>query len=121
MAKGGEKGGMPEIRFLPDGVRIRVKPGTTLLEAARKARVPVRTRCGGMAGCLMCKVKVADQQGLGPLTRQERIKLGPLAEQGVRLACQARICGDVAAEVPEDPLKAAVRRQLQRLGRNEAD
>ena len=65
----------------------------------------------------MCKVKVADQQGLAPLTRNESIKLGAEAKQGIRLACQAAVRGNVVVEVPEDPLKAAVRRRLAEIGR----
>lgn len=60
----------------------------------------------------MCKVHVREQSGLAPMNRNERLKLGSLAEQGVRLACQAKVFGDVTVIVPEDPLKAAVRAQL---------
>lgn len=105
----------PEVHFLPDDIHVRVRPGTTLLDAAKAAKAPVRTRCGGKAACLMCKVNVADQRGLNAPTLSEEIKLGPLLRQGYRLACQAKVRGDVAVDVPEDPLKAAVRRQLARL------
>ncbi|PZE21956.1 2Fe-2S iron-sulfur cluster-binding protein [Paenibacillus xerothermodurans] len=105
-----------QVTFLPHGKQIEVRPGTTILAASRKARVQIRTRCGGKAGCLMCKVIVDDSActGLAPMNQNERLKLGELAEQGYRLACQAQITGDVHATVPEDPLKAAVRRQLER-------
>lgn len=74
------------------------------------------TRCGGNAGCLMCKVQVEPEQAamLTPPSAAERRKLGPLLEQGVRLACQAVIRGEVAVQLPEDPLKAAIRKQLER-------
>lgn len=101
-----------EITFLPDGQTVRVRPGTTVLEAGRRARVPIRTRCGGRAACLMCKIIVQDQTGLSPLNRQEVLKLGSLHEAGYRLACQARIIGKTAVTLPEDPLKAAIRAQL---------
>lgn len=105
-----------EVVFEPEGQTISVRSGTTLLDAAKRARAPVRTRCGGVAGCLMCKVTVpADLAGaLSPPTEAERRKLGPLLEQGMRLSCQARVRGALRVEVPEDPLKAAVRRQLER-------
>ncbi|MBN2984323.1 2Fe-2S iron-sulfur cluster-binding protein [Cohnella algarum] len=100
--------------FLPDGQSVKVRAGTTVLEAARKARANVRTRCGGVAGCLMCKVSVdeANRSGLSEPTAAELRKLGPLAEQGTRLACQARLLRDAVVQVPEDPLKAAVRKKL---------
>lgn len=105
-----------EVRFMPDDKRVNIRAGTTLLDAGRRAQADIRTRCGGRAACLMCKVEVADQRGLEPPSRNERLKLGELLlQQGVRLACQARIRGPVTAIVPEDPLKAAVRRQLEQL------
>ncbi len=103
---------MPRITFLPDGKTIAARPGTTLLGAAREAGVAVRTRCGGVAGCLMCKVKVQDPSAVSPRTDAERRKLGEDADE--RLACQTKALRDATVIVPEDPLKAAVRRQLER-------
>lgn len=101
-----------EITFLPDNKKITVKPGTTLLDAASRARVHVRTRCGGNASCLMCKVTVEDSIGLLPMIPNEARKLGNLVDTHIRLACQARVTGNVTVIVPEDPLRAAVRAQL---------
>lgn len=103
------------VTFQPDNRSASVRPGTTLLEASRKAGVHIRTRCGGVAGCLMCKVHVAADQAasLQSPTQAEAYKLGPdLLEAGTRLSCQARIRGNVIATVPEDPLKAAIRKKL---------
>jgi len=76
--------------------------------------VQIRTRCGGKAACMMCKVQVPDPSGLAPINQNERLKLGGQEEQGYRLACQAKVTGTVTAVLPEDPLKAAVRKQLAR-------
>jgi 2Fe-2S ferredoxin len=103
---------LPEVTFWPEDKKIRVRPGTTLLDAGRRARVNIRTRCGAKAACLMCKVIVHDQSGLEPMNQNERLKLGGQAAQGYRLACQARVKADVQATIPEDPLKAAIRAQL---------
>jgi len=103
---------MPTIKFMPDGKKVEARSGATLLEAARRAKVTVRTRCGGLLGCLMCKVLVHDPSSLEPPKPNELQKLGSLADQGYRFACQARIRGDAEVELPEDPLKAAVRAQL---------
>ncbi|MEK8127411.1 2Fe-2S iron-sulfur cluster-binding protein [Paenibacillus filicis] len=107
-----------EITFLPDGKSVQAKVGMTLLEASRRSKVHIRTRCGGKAACLMCKVQVAPEaaEGLQPMNTNERLKLGSLAEEGFRLACQAKVTGKspVTATVPEDPLKSAIRRQLER-------
>lgn len=105
-----------EITFLPENKKTLVRAGTTLLDAARRAKVHIRTRCGGKAACLMCKVHVATNEGLMPHTTAEALKLGELRGEGIRLACQARVRGDssVVITLPEDPLKAAIRKQLAR-------
>ncbi len=106
---------MPKVTFLPDGRSSEVRPGMSLLEASRRARVSIRTRCNGLASCLMCKVCVAEDQAAalqepGPA---EKRKLGTLLQEGVRLSCQAKIKADVIVTVPEDPLKAAIRKKLE--------
>lgn len=103
---------MHRVRFEPMGVEVEVRPGTTVLEAARKGKVNIQTRCAGVAGCLMCKVTAEDQSGLSALNKAEQLKLGSLASRSIRLACQARVQGDATVRVPEDPLKAAIRAQL---------
>lgn len=118
---------MPQVTFMPDGKKAVVRPGVTLLDAARKAGVTVRSRCSGGLSCLMCKVKVmeagaaakTEAGGLSVPTDKERAKLGPLEQEGYRFACQARVTGDTRIELPEDPLKAAVRAQLLKARQEE--
>lgn len=104
---------MPKIRFQPGDRTADVRPGTSVLDASRKARVQIRSRCSGGLSCLMCKVRVKEGAGhlSGPMPN-ELLKLGSLAAEGYRFSCQAKILGDVTVELPEDPLKAAVRLQL---------
>ncbi|MBB6735769.1 2Fe-2S iron-sulfur cluster-binding protein [Cohnella zeiphila] len=107
--------GTCRVTFLPGGQQADARIGATLLDTAQRAKAPVRTRCGGVAGCLMCKVSVAPEHraALTEPTDAERRKLGPLLDEGMRLSCQARIRGPLSVTVPEDPLKAAVRRLLE--------
>ncbi|AZS14810.1 2Fe-2S iron-sulfur cluster-binding protein [Paenibacillus lutimineralis] len=104
-----------QIRFNPPQKVVKVRPGTSVLRAAQEARVHIATRCGGKAACLMCKVKVDPEHrdALRPPNDAERRKLGSLLDEGYRLACQAIICGSAEVELPEDPLKAAIRKQLE--------
>ncbi|GAB2692467.1 2Fe-2S iron-sulfur cluster-binding protein [Paenibacillus thermoaerophilus] len=104
--------GIASVTFEPQGVRTEAKIGMTVLETAQRARVPIRTRCGGVAGCLMCKVEIAEGSEVSGRTDAERRKLGEGSRAGQRLSCQTRILGDAVVIVPEDPLKAAVRAQL---------
>lgn len=105
-----------QITFMPHNKTLKVRPGASVLRAASEARIRIATRCGGNASCLMCKVQVepGGEPALSPPTEAERHKLGPLLEQGVRLACQANIVGPAIVTLPEDPLKAAIRKQLER-------
>lgn len=104
-----------EIRFDPAGKKVKVRKGTSVLAAARQGRIHIATRCGGNAGCLMCKVKVSEEDlaGLSAPTDAERHKLGNTLADGIRLACQAKVMGQAVVELPEDPLKAAIRKQLE--------
>jgi 2Fe-2S ferredoxin len=111
------------VTFLPDARRVSVMRGVSLLEAVRKAGIVLPTRCGGKAGCLMCKVSVdpGGSAALRPPADAERRKLGSLLDEGVRLACQAAVWDDVSVRIPEDPLKAAVRRRLEAARRGEEE
>lgn len=116
-----QQAGKCTVVFKPSGRSAAVRRGVTLLEAARTAGVSLTTRCGGKAGCLMCKVAVdpTAAEALSSPGEAERRKLGPLLESGTRLACQAALKADVTVTVPEDPLKAAVRRRLEEAAKND--
>lgn len=101
-----------EVTFWPSGKSVKVSRGTTLLDAARRANITIITRCGGKAACFMCKLTVLPGSELMPISDNERRKLAGLEEGGVRLGCQARAAGRVGVELPPDPLKAAIARQL---------
>jgi len=108
-----------EVTFWPFGRSVKVRRGTTLLEAARRANVQIRTRCGGKAACFMCKVTIRPGSELMPMSDNERRKLAGLEQEGVRLSCQARTAGSVHADVPLDPLRSAVDRLLARQAEDE--
>ncbi|NMM54118.1 2Fe-2S iron-sulfur cluster-binding protein [Paenibacillus aquistagni] len=106
---------MTRIRFMPDDKWVTARGGQSVLDAARLARVPIRTRCQGRAACLMCKVHI-EGEGIEPPSKQERLKLGVQEKNGLRLACQARVGrdsgADITVSVPEDRLKAIIRQKL---------
>lgn len=111
------------ITFQPSGKSLKIRSGTSILQAARTARIAIKTRCGGNAACLMCKVEVekGSESSLTPPTAAEKHKLGASQlDQGIRLACQCKIIGDAEIRLPEDPLKAAIRKQLE-LGAQASD
>ena len=110
--------------FTPSGKRGRFAAGVSLLEAARKLGVDLDSVCGGRGICGRCQVDVAEGafSKHGIESRAEHVsapdavearytgKRGALPE-GRRLGCQARLCGDVVADVPPE---SQVHRQVIR-------
>lgn len=107
-----------QVVLLPSGKTVHVSAGTTVLQAVRRAGVSLTVRCDGKAACLMCKVHAGipegcSENGLSDPNPAEQRKLGALLDNGMRLGCQAKIQGSAVITIPEDRLKAAIRRQLE--------
>ena len=82
------------VTFEPSGVRVSATPGLTIKEVAAAAGIALEAPCGGLGTCGRCAVTV--RGGLEPVTEDERALLGEeRLAAGVRLACRARISGDV--------------------------
>lgn len=94
-----------------------------LLEALQAAGVPIRTSCGGVATCGLCRVTVvAGAQCLTELKGVEEHHLGNVAPiVGLRLACQARFAceGEVRIAVP--PVEDVLERRRRKLERTRAE
>ncbi len=111
------------IVFQPSGKRGTARAGQTVLEVARDLGVYIESICGGHQTCGKCRVRVAeghfDKYGI----RSAAENLSPPDEgehacaarcglaQGERLACTARVQGDVVIVVPEG---TRVKRQVIR-------
>lgn len=90
---------MARVEFLPGEVVVEVAEGTTLLEAARQARLRVDAPCNGAGTCGKCKATV--QEGV------DRLRLFPREEPSAEdvaanrvLLCCAAVRGDVRVELP---------------------
>jgi ferredoxin len=79
------------VRFELSGTTVAISPGTSLLEAAKRAGIAMPSTCGGQCDCGECRITVIEGQ-VTPPTREE---LEELSEEelnsGLRLACCARI------------------------------
>ncbi len=75
-----------------------VPVGILLLRASRRVGVPLENLCANRALCMTCAVRVAaGAGGLTPADERERRYLDWVgAPDDVRLACQARVVGDVS-------------------------
>src|SRR5947209_590376 len=92
---------MPIVTVQPAGYQIEVPLGETIMAGARAAGYHWPTTCGGRGECTTCACTVlAGAENLEPMGRFEQ---GALVEgrgrgalqSSLRLACQARIRGDV--------------------------
>jgi ferredoxin len=86
------------VTFLPDRARVVARPGATVLELSAGTSTALRTVCGGIGNCTACRVRLVE--GEWPAGKNDRLRLGPLVEQGWRLACQFSPRGAVTLERP---------------------
>jgi len=92
---------MPEVLFLPSGARGVFPFKTDLLTAARALGVYVRTSCLGEGRCAECLVRIeSGMQNLTPILEDEA---GAITRRGLRLACRAKVKGDVVVRALEAP------------------
>jgi uncharacterized 2Fe-2S/4Fe-4S cluster protein (DUF4445 family) len=89
-----------KIKFLPVDEEIRVKKGTTILDAALNAGLFIKALCGGAGTCGKCKVIIKEgeaksDESMGVLGKE-------LYDKGFRLACRTEIDEDLMVEIPEE-------------------
>src|SRR5438067_911079 len=80
------------VRFVPLDKSADAKANETLLDAARRANVPLGNSCGGIGICARCRVQIVDgaENLIGPTSMELRIAL----DLNERLACQAVVLGN---------------------------
>ena len=93
---------MPKITIEPLGLTIEAEEGATIMEAAGAQGLYWPTTCGGQGICTSCACTIeAGQSNLESLGRSERRTLASefseatIQQRRLRLACQARVHGDV--------------------------
>lgn len=89
---------MPVVAFQPSGRTVEVPAGSTLLEAALAAGLPIARACGADGLCGRCAVRVlagalagVDVASESETATRRRNRIDP----ALRLACRARVLGDV--------------------------
>jgi 2Fe-2S ferredoxin len=93
---------MPTVRVLPGDIAFDAEDGQTIMDAAHDHGYYWPTTCGGQGICTSCACVVEEGgDALDPMGRAEFRTLsedrGEAAVRSgrVRLACQARVAGDV--------------------------
>lgn len=114
--------------FQPSGRRGYIDEGKTIKEASRELGVDIEGICGEKATCGKCKIRLEDgvfekygiesrMEHLSPIGETERKFLNTQQERdGYRLACQARLRGDIVVFVPEE---SRAGKQIVRKGATE--
>jgi len=98
---------MPKVTIRPLNRTIEATEGATIMEAAHAHGLYWPTTCNGEGICTSCACVIEQgAENLDPLGRSERktlsAELGPAAlrDGRLRLACQARVRGDVVVSKP---------------------
>lgn len=90
----------------PNGRKVRVLTGTSVLEASRTAHIPHAAICGGHGRCSTCRIRVMGPVGAIPEPDESELRVLHAigAPPNVRLACQLRPTGnvDVTPLLPAD-------------------
>jgi uncharacterized 2Fe-2S/4Fe-4S cluster protein (DUF4445 family) len=90
-----------EVKFLPEGKRSEVEEGATIMAAAMGSGVDLANICSGKGYCAKCIIEVI-QGNLSVPSEQERKRVPPeKLSKGYRMACQAKVLGNVTVRVPD--------------------
>jgi Na+-transporting NADH:ubiquinone oxidoreductase subunit F len=80
---------------------LRTAAGSTLLGTLAANKIFIPSACGGKGSCGVCKVSVTEGGGAMLPTEVSHIDRGEERE-GVRLACQVKVKGDMDIELPPE-------------------
>jgi len=109
------------VIFHPEGKRLDITLGKTLLDAAGKLGLDIQSLCGGRGICGKCRVIIRRGMGaLSPITEAEKRFLSESEiEDGFRLACQAVVKDQdtIIVEVPQQSRVGQQRLLLKGLER----
>jgi uncharacterized 2Fe-2S/4Fe-4S cluster protein (DUF4445 family) len=101
------------IDFEPMGQRITCENGESILDAAQRGGVMLAAVCGGAGICKRCMVRIMS----GAVTPPLSIETARLTEEeiadGWRLACHAKMLGDVRVYVPVESMTTSQRTQTE--------
>lgn len=84
------------VRFEPTGTEVQVPCGTTLLDAARRAGLPLASGCGAEGLCARCGLEILEGAGAFAAEAEDerRSKLRNRVDPRQRLACRAVLRAD---------------------------
>ncbi|MDR3569776.1 MAG: ASKHA domain-containing protein [Syntrophobacteraceae bacterium] len=89
---------MPKVTFNGGKFSVEAEQGETLLSCIRRSGLKAESTCGGRGVCGKCRVSAHGE--LSPPDEIER-KLLEGQEDKVRLACRAKVAGDIAVTLSD--------------------
>jgi len=113
------------VIFTPSGQRVAAEDGETIYETALRSGVDIQSICGGKGLCKRCQVEIdpgkhakfnidvsADNVGKLTPTEKKAVHDGELSDKR-RLACRAKIRGDLVVNIPADSreTESAIKKQ----------
>jgi 2Fe-2S ferredoxin len=93
---------VPKIKFLPSEFSCDAGKGESILDIALAEGVSIQHACGGFCACTTCHCEIIEgAQNLEAPDEDELERLGVLDGRtpNSRLACQAKLKGDVVVRV----------------------
>jgi 2Fe-2S ferredoxin len=93
---------MIKVKFLPAGTEVEAESGETLLDIALANGIEIQHACGGFCACTTCHCEVqTGLENLQPADSDEIERLDVLESRTAssRLACQAKVKGDLTVRV----------------------
>lgn len=93
-----------QVTFFPHNKTVWVETGKRLLDAALDNGIDLEHNCGGNCACATCHIIV--REGMENLSVKEmeeddQLDMADGLTENSRLACQARVYGQVVVEVAE--------------------
>jgi len=92
-----------KVTFLPDGIVVEAKEGTTILDAALDNNIRIDHNCGGNCACSTCHTIIEEGiESLGDMSEDEEDMLDEAENltDSSRLACQCRITENLVVRIP---------------------
>ncbi|QOJ31846.1 MAG: DUF4445 domain-containing protein [Gammaproteobacteria bacterium] len=100
------------IHFRPAEATLRLEPGESLLDGARRGAIPLASSCGGSGTCLSCLIRIVDGPAPEPSAADRRLLSAKLLADGWRRACQIWPREGCAVQVPPRSAAAQTVRAL---------
>jgi adenylate cyclase len=92
----------PVVHFVPSDRKVCVPRGTSLLEAVRRAGLPIARACSGDGACGRCglRILVGGETVAGESPGEVRAKARNRVDADVRLACRIGVDRDLTVTSP---------------------